>query len=376
MSLDVSIVRSERDLELFLQLPAALRPGSAAGGTSLHWTRALLDQRSNPFYRHAERALFIARQGGRAIGRIAVHVDHLCNRTLCERAGSFDMLDCVDNPRVAAALFGAAEAWLRDRGAEVARGPSGPTMRTASGLLVEGHGQTPMVGLTNDPPAFAALVEAAGYEQTLDLHAYRVSTSATQGEVAERARRGRLRKGIVVRPLRKKKLGDELGRMLEVLNDLPRLGRTCAPWSHDELTWTVRKLGPIVDPELSLLIESDGVPAAAGIALRNVREILRHGHGVSSSPLVEAARVSMARKRRRVHSARIALAAVRPRFTSSGGSDLLALVAVELLGRLKLLGVEWAEFSLVDPSDTLLCEILELTKARRTKTYRVFQKSL
>ena len=56
--------------------------------------------------------------------------------------------------------------------------------------------------------------------------------------------------------------------------------------------------------------------------------------------------------------------------------ELDALVLIELLGRLKLLGVQWAEISLIDSGDVRLVQMMERMQAEPYKTYRIFEKRL
>jgi hypothetical protein len=247
-------------------------------------------------------------------------------------------------------------------------------MRLGAGLLVEGFGETPMPGIAGSPPELPPLVERAGYAPARELFAYRIATKGLPRQVssvADDARRGR---GLVVRPIRPDRLSEELPRILEVLNDLPAHGRACSPWSAPELRWTVARLRPILDPGLVLVLELDGMAAGLALAVRNVREALG-GRGQGEA-LLDAARVAAALRLRRVRSARIAVVAVRARFLEQGQSGLLALLLTELLGRLQLHGVQWAEISLVDPTDEPLVELLTRSGAQPYKTYRIFEKLL
>ena len=374
MSIEVTAVRSARDLTAFVKVPAILQARTRWTPASEVWTGALLDRRGNPYYRHAERQLLLARKDGRLAGRVAAHVDHLCNRTVGERLGTFSMLDCEPHARVVSSLLAGAEEWLRDRGVEVARGPLGPTMRLGSGLLVDGHGEPPVPGAAGNPPELPALVERAGYGRARDLTAHRIETGALPRPVAALADAVRRTPGLVLRPLRPERLAEELPRVLEVLNDLPGEGRACAPWSAAELRWTATRLAPIVDPGLVLILEAEGVPAGLGVAVRNVREALG-GRGPSRAVL-DALRVVAALRLRRLRSARVAVISVRQRFVDAVGHGMHALLLAELLGRLRLAGVRWAEVSLVDPSDLPLLTLLEASGAQRSKTYRIFEKRL
>ncbi len=384
MGFEISPVGNGRDLEAFLGLPAVLRPEDRANQVPPLWMRPLLDRRANPYFRHADHELFLARRDGRPVGRIAVFVDHLCNRTLGEQAGVFGLFDCVNSTRVAADILDRAEGWLKEQNVRVVRGPQGPSMRLGTGVLVHGHGQPPMPGLTYDPPEVSFLLEHAGYQPKRDLHAYRLELSHLQLPVTQAADLARRRPGLILRPVRSDRIrfDDEMMRLREVINDLPGLGRACAPWSEAEAKWVARRIRFIIDPSLVLYAEQDRVPAALGVAVRNIREPLG-GKSFSTSTL-DFLRMAASFRFQSLRSARIALLAVRPQFQFDAGfgeesrshGGLLPLLLTELLGRLRLHGVEWAEVSLVDPTDRPLVELLAAARAEPYKTYRIYEKNL
>lgn len=373
MGFAISPVTSARELELFLRVPAILRPENYVNTIPGRWVRPLLDRRRNPYFRHTDHVLLLARRDGRAVGRVAVFVDHLCNRALGQQVGHFGLFDCINSPRVAAQLLEAAERWLQSNRVFVSRGPMGPAMRLGTGLLVEGHGREPMPGMTFDPPELSALVEAAGYEPHRDLHAYRLLTSGLSSALTRSADAARRRTGLVLRSFRSGSFENDITEIRDVINDLSGLGRACTPWTVDEVRWMARKLWHILDHSAVLIVEQDGVPVAVGMALRNVREVLE---GRSPRPsLVDSVLVATSLKMKQIRSARIMLLAVRPRF-AEGEGDLSALLLAELLGRLSLLNVKWVEISLVDPTDLPLVELMAETGAEIYKTYRIFQKIL
>ena len=63
----------------------------------------------NPFFDHAEAALFTAHRNGWCVGRISAQIDREHLRIHNDGAGFFGNFECVDDGRVSAALFDAAE---------------------------------------------------------------------------------------------------------------------------------------------------------------------------------------------------------------------------------------------------------------------------
>ena len=79
------------------------------------------------FWHHAERALFIACQNGKPVGRIMALVNQAHNEYQKENIGFFGFFDCINDEKVSAALFAKAEDWLRAKGVSAVRGPANPS---------------------------------------------------------------------------------------------------------------------------------------------------------------------------------------------------------------------------------------------------------
>src|SRR5690606_7802252 len=131
--------------------------------------RDVISEKKNPFFDHGEAQLFLARRGEEVVGRISAQIDHRHNEQHGERTGFFGFFEAFDDASVAAALFEAAEGWLRQRGMESSRGPFNLSIDETLGLLVEGFDQPPMIQMTYAPPYYAPLIEGAGYAKAQDL---------------------------------------------------------------------------------------------------------------------------------------------------------------------------------------------------------------
>src|SRR5580692_925551 len=77
----------------------------------------LLNREKHPFYANADMELFLARENGKVVGRVAAIFDRSHNRFHEEAAGFFGFFESIDNQGVADALLGKARQWLKDRGA-------------------------------------------------------------------------------------------------------------------------------------------------------------------------------------------------------------------------------------------------------------------
>src|SRR5215208_5024432 len=107
--LQITTASSAAEVREFIMLPFRLYEGVEQWVPPLISERKRhLDRRRNPFFQHADAEYFLARRGGRVVGRISAHVDQLFNEEQENEWGQFGFFECEDDPEVAAALVDSA----------------------------------------------------------------------------------------------------------------------------------------------------------------------------------------------------------------------------------------------------------------------------
>jgi hypothetical protein len=245
MELTVAQVSGRRGTARFIDVPWKLY------GPSDLWVPPLrvavqdaLDRRRNPFYREADRALFIAEREGRSVGRIAAIENRAHNRHHADRVGFFGFFESADDPVVAAGLLHAAEEWLRGRGLGHARGPVSPSMNHESGLLVDGFDTPPAIMTPWNPPYYHALLQAGGYRRARDLLGYDIPAGgrfAIPAHVERLARRTRDKAALTFRTLDVRTLETEARKVLDLYCDAWRGNWGFTPPSWDEFWHSARE---------------------------------------------------------------------------------------------------------------------------------------
>ncbi len=112
------------------------------------------------------------KKAGQIVGRITAQIDTLHRERYGKDTGHFGMIDAIDDPQVFAALFGAAEAWLKSQGASKISGPFSLNINQESGLLIEGFDTPPCAMMPHGKPWYAAHIEQLGYHKGIDLLAW------------------------------------------------------------------------------------------------------------------------------------------------------------------------------------------------------------
>lgn len=229
----------------------------------------------NPFFDHGEAVAFTAHKNGWCVGRATASIDRSHLELYRDDTGFFGFFDTIDDPEVASALLDAARTWLRDRGMRRVRGPLSLNMNEEVGCLVEGFDTPPMMLMTHHRPYQGGLIEGAGLQKVKDLYAWRYSV----GDVPKRAQKAHdeisAYPEVRTRNVDKRHLERDLRLIMDVFNDAWSENWGFVPLSQREVVQMGKDLKPIYLPELSLITEIDGEPAAVALALPNVNEVIR-----------------------------------------------------------------------------------------------------
>lgn len=239
----------------------------------------LVDPAKNPFFGHARVQLFIAKVGGKPVGRISAHIDELALAMPADQGfgpgtGFFGYFDAEDEG-VARALLTAAEAWLVGQGMTRVLGPISLSIWEEPGLLVRGADHPPMVMMGHHPPHYAAWIEAAGYARAKTLYTYDLDISRPFPPLVQRiVQSGHKNERINVRRVRKADWDAEVAIILAILNDAWSDNWGFVPFTPQEVAYAGKKLRPIIHEELNMIAEVDGRPVAFMLTFPDVNDAL------------------------------------------------------------------------------------------------------
>ncbi|MCR5876109.1 dATP pyrophosphohydrolase [Phenylobacterium sp. J426] len=368
-------VRTPAELERFIRVPMRLQANDPNYIAPLMLERReALSAKTNPFFQHAEVQFWLAVKDGRDVGRISAQIDQL-NPQTGEGYGNFGLIAAEDDPEVFAALFGAAEAWLRERGCKAALGPVNLSTNEEVGLLVEGHDTPPMVLMGHDAPFTGARIEGQGYAKAKDIYAYECSVDHDLPPAILRRVRKPAADGVVLRTLDMKRFEAEVRTLTDILNDAWAGNWGFTPTTEAETKQLATALKMVIDPRLTWFAEIDGEPAGFMVLLPNVNEAIADLKG----RLVPFgwAKLLWRLKVGRVKSGRVPLMGVKRKFASTHRGQLLPfqLIDAVVLAARKL-GYKRYELSWILEDNAPMRRICEAGGARIYKTYRLYEKAL
>ena len=337
--------------------------------------RDALDRKANPFYKNAERELFLAMRDGRPVGRIAAIENRAHNQFHKDRVGFFGFFECVNDQEVANALFAAAEGWLKQRGLETMRGPTNPSTNHECGMLVGGFGRHPMIMTTWNPRYYPALVENAGFGKAKDLLAYFFPMQGDRAfEMPERvkalAQRALVGKQLAFRDLNLKDFKNEVDRCWEIYNDAWEPNWGFVPMSKESFFHEAQVLKYIVFPQFTFMAEVNGEPAGFMIIVPDFHHAFK---AVGNGRLFPTGLFKLLAAKKKLKTGRIMILGAKSEYRNRG---IFALFAAEMFRRGKEFGALGAEASWILEDNEKLNKPLEAMGAKEYRRWRIYDRSI
>jgi hypothetical protein len=331
--------------------------------------------RKNPFFAHAEGALFVAARGRRTVGRITAQVDHAHLDRHRDDAGFFGFIDTVDDPEVCKALLDRAAGWAGARGMKRLRGPYSLNINEEIGCLVEGFDTPPMFMMPHHRPYQGPLIEKAGFPKLKDLYAWRYVV----GQVPERAAKAHedvsRMPEITSRTLNLKDVDREVQLVMDIFNDGWNDNWGAVPLTQKELHKLAQDLRLMLVPELTRIVFLDGEAVAFGIALPNVNEIIQDLHG-KLLPL-GFAKLLWRLKVVGPHTARLALLGIRKRVRHIRKyAGLSTYMYVEMNRAGERTGIKWGELSWTLEDNGPVNVGIKFMGGKLYKRYRIYEREI
>jgi hypothetical protein len=376
---DVTVERVEgpKGLARFLAVPDPIYRDDPCWVKPLDFERRQhLDPAKNPFLARIEMALFVARRGGRDVGRISAQINRAHLERYGDATGHFGFLEGEDDPDVFAALTGTAERWVAERGMTRVAGPFDPSINDTCGLLVEGFDTPPSMMMGHHRPWYARRLEALGYRKEKDLICYWYDVQRDWPEAASRLLERGLRAGkIRVRPLDMRRYAEEIATICAIFNDAWADNWGFLPWTEEEVQALGRNIRPLVGAGNFAIGEAAGEPAAMVVTLPNLNEAIADlgGRLLPTGALKLLWRLKV----RGVRTARMPLMGILRKHQGTPRGAALALgVIAAVRDHARAQGVRKAELSWILEDNRPVRDIIELVGGRPYKRYRIYEKSL
>ncbi len=376
MAVDVKKVSGVRDLKAFIDLPYRLHSNHPLWVPPLKIERWIfLSRRMNAFFSHGEAEYFLARRGGRVVGRVSAQINHAFNDYQKKNWGWFGFLELEEDPEVAHALLAAAQAWLSERGCERMVGPADFAMNDESGVLVEGFELRPMIRQPWHPPYYQRLMEQEGMAKAMDLLMWNLEVTDRDRVLPviwELADKAQSEHGIRVRPMSRLHMRREMDAFAEVYNSAWSENWDFVPYSKKDLDALSQEMQLLVyDRHWFMVAEREDTGEVVGMAITipDVNQALAKMKG----RLLPFGWWYFLNKRRIMDRVRVGFLGVKPEYQHTGIAAKLYQMHYDAAEARPQKG---GEMGWILETNTAMNRGMEAMGGKIVKRYRVYERVL
>jgi ribosomal protein S18 acetylase RimI-like enzyme len=279
------------------------------------------------------------------------------------------LFESIDDVDVAIALFRAAEEWLLAKGRNEIMGPIDYSTNYVCGLLIDGFQHPPTLLTAHNPPYYAGLIAACGFEKVTDWYAWwfdpeNAPVARLQRLVADRARKT----SVKIRPINLRQVADESQRLSTVFNEAWKHNWGFVPFTEAEAKHMAKEMRPIIDPRMTLIAEIDNAPVAFVICVPDINVALQRLNGRLTRFGLPIGLFKLLYHRRKIRIARFVALGVLERYRRAGIAEMLVLQVMEEGASRGFKG----ELSMTLEDNVMINRFLEALGASKYKTYRIY----
>ena len=380
--IDIVPVSGKSDLDAFIEIAYELNEKDPNWVPPLRMeVRELLTPGKNPFFEHAKVQLFLARRGGKVVGRISAHYDELALVQPPEQGsgpgtGNWGFAEAADEP-VMAALIARAENWLREQGMTRVLAPLSLSVWEEPGLLVKGHDHPPMIMMGHNNADYQGWIEAQGYETAKRLLTYDLPVREGFPPLINRiVASGEKSSRIEVRNVNMNDFAGDAAICMDILNSAWSSNWGFVPFTEAEKAYASKKLKSITLEGANMIAYVDGEPAAFMLSWPDINLQLTKYDG-KLFPF-NWAKLLWWLRRPECSNWRVPLMGVIPKYQNSRMASQLAFMMIEYIRRyvVKNFQVERAEVGWILEDNQGMVAIADAIQAKINREYRLYSKPL
>ncbi len=371
--LEVTPVRGRSDLREFVNLPFRLHAGTPWIPPLKLERYAYLNRRLNPFFKHGDAELFLARRAGRVVGRISAQYDRNFNSFHHNRWGFFGFLEFEDDREVLDALLDAAAAWLRERQRDRMIGPFDLIINEECGVLIEGFDLEPMIRQPWHPPYYQRTVEAAGLLKAMDVFHWDLRLDDREQRMLpvlpKLAQRARDKHGVRIRKMSFWRLGRDLKEFQKVYNAAWSKNWAFSPYDKHDIADLAINYRLIFDKRWFMLAENDKEVVAAAITIPDINQVFKRMKG----RVLPLGWWYYLNRKRLIDRCRVGFLGVLPEYEHTGVAASLYIENFDMAAESR---IKWGEPGWILETNHGMNRGLEAMGGRIVKRMRIYERLL
>jgi GNAT superfamily N-acetyltransferase len=373
MAIEITPVSGRSDLREFVELPFRLHAGTKWIPPLKLERYAYLSRKLNPYFKHGDAQLFLARRDGRVVGRISAQIDRAFNEYHGNRWGMFGFLEFEDDQELLDALLEHAAAWLRERGRDRMIGPMDFVMNEEAGVLFEGYELEPMIRHPWHPPYYKERCDSAGLVKAMDLYHWKLHISDREERMLpilpELAARSKSKYGIRLRRMSWLHLRRELDEFAKVYNAAWSSNWAFVPYSKEDLNDLAFTYRLIYARDWFMIAENDKETVALAITIPDINQVYKKMKG----RLLPLGWWYYLRRKSIIDRARIGFLGVLPEYQHTGVAAALYVEHYDVAERTR---IKTGEAGWILESNHSMNRALEAMGGSIVKRCRVYERLL
>lgn len=331
-----------------------------------------LDTEYYPLYDHADLAMFTAWKDGVMAGTIAAIQNRRHNQIHQDKVGFWGFFECLNDQKVADALFEAAAMWLRSKGLDAMRGPISPSMNDQCGMLTRGYDSSPVFLMLYNPPYYNDLCLNNGQKVAQELLAWYIDQKIIDIERLRRiAQHVMKREGLSVRILDMKNFDSEVKKMREIYNGAWEKNWGFVPMTDKEFDFLATSLKSIANPHYVYFVENrEGKTIGFSLSLPDINQALKH---VNGNPFTPWGLVKYLWYKRNITMVRTIVMGVLPEYRNKGIDSIMNVQIADYGGKH---GVFASEMSWILKSNEAMSKLALVIGGKPYKEYAIYEKAI
>ena len=276
-SFSIRAVEGKADVKEFRQLPYRIYKSDPYWIPHLRQDiEEVFDPKQNTFFSHGEVERWLLRDStGQVVGRVAAFINKRNAHSFQQPTGGMGFFECINDQDAAFALFNKCKDWLEARDMKAMDGPINFGERNKYwGLITENFKLEPYYGQNYNPKYYVKFFEDYGFKVYFNQLIFDRSFHKPLPPIYERRCRRLHEQGhVAIRHYEKNKSLEYARYFMEIYNSAWQTHDNFKEMTEEQALSLLKRVKPIVDPDVLMFVFYEGKPAAFMIALPNVNEL-------------------------------------------------------------------------------------------------------
>jgi len=374
MAVDISEVKTQKDLKAFIHLPEKIHAGHANWVHPIYMDEwKFFDKDKNKTFTYCDTIMLLAERDGVCVGRVMGIINHRYNEHRSEKTARFGYLETLEDQDIVHALLAKIEDWARARGMNRIVGPYGFSDQDPEGFLIEGFDHRATIATYYNFEWLPKLVENEGYTKDIDYFVYKIDIPKEMPEFYKRIYERAEKKGNfeIIEFKNKKQLKPWIRPIFGLMNETYMQNNIYgyAPLDEKEMDDLAKRYLPVVNPHFIKVIAKDGEPVAFIIGMPDMSEGIQKAKG----KLFPFGFIHILRSAKKTKQLDLLLGAIKDKYRGMG---LDVMMGVKIIQSALEAGYEVMDTHHEMESNVKVRAEMERMGGTIYKKFRVYQKAL